>query len=174
MGRPKRSELTPKQHKAALLLSTGASNRVVAEEVGVSESTVAGWWRRDYFRDELKRAMEHMRMIFESRMMSLANDSSVTIQQMQRSNDPFLQLAAARISIGAAVRLNTRYKEMHHEGYTPPQLFVLPPGTHISTERTTPEPPRDMPRLIEGRVVDVEARAVPEPIEIDDEDPDSN
>ena len=153
--------LSPKQLKAVGLLATGASNERCAMVIGVRPTTIASWMKHDPFRSEVRRAMERMRQIFEGRIMGLAANAAVVVERMLTSNDMDVQADGAKLALNAAVRLANRYKELQVEGYVPPPIFVLPEGSRVSTVRIAPTPPTvSQPRLVEGRIVDVSARAV--------------
>jgi len=150
-------DLSPKQHRAIMLLASGATNDQVAVAVGVKIVTVRVWLRNEFFRTEVRRAMERVRQIFESRMMNLASNAAVVVDKMISDKDPDRQSEGAKLALNAAVRLSGRYKELQVEGYVPPPMFVLPEGSRISTVRVLPVPPPKTSPQVEGQVIEVDA-----------------
>lgn len=152
------------------LLATGASNERCAMAIGVRPMTISAWMKREDFRMEVRRAMERMRQIFEGRIMGLAANAAVVVERMITSQDMDIQAAGAKLALNSAVRLANRYKELQVEGYVPPPVFVLPEGSRVSTVRVAPSPPApEPPKLVEGRIVDVKARAIAPPDEEDED-----
>jgi len=140
-----------------MLLASGVTNDQAAVAVGVTPSTIRSWLYREDFRLEVRRAMERVRQIFESRMMNLASNAAVVVDKMIADKNPDRQTEGAKLALNAAVRLSGRYKELQVEGYVPPPMFLLPAGSKISTIRVVPEPPPKTAQMVDGRVIDVEA-----------------
>jgi len=163
--------LSPKQHRAIMLLASGATNDQVAVGVGVKLGTVRVWLRNEFFRTEVRRAMERVRQIFESRMMSLASNAAVVVDKMISDNkDPDRQSEGAKLALNAAVRLSNRYKELQVEGYVPPPMFVLPEGSRISTVRVLPVPPPRTSPQVDGQVIEIDATHMISGVTEDSED----
>jgi hypothetical protein len=95
------------------------------------------------------------------RLFTLAEEGTTIIQRAMRSQHEGKQLAGARMALAAATRALARYKEHRVEGYDPPPLFILPPGTRMKTLREIP-PLR--PEIGPGApVIGVEGGPVDEP-----------
>lgn len=152
-----RDQLTPKQIKAIALLAYGQTHQRVAQEVGVTEATVRGWISRNPFKKELTRTMERVREAFEARMFALGHNATAIVNEMMTSNDQEQKVEGAKISINAAVRLASRYKELQVEGFAPAvPLIVFPSGTTPPWAGTPPT----LPPPTEGTTIDVEAGIV--------------
>jgi len=135
--------LTPRQEKAITLLGGGLSVAQVAREIGAGKRTLFRWLRQRSFQHELLRAREQNRRSLESRVLLLAEEATVVLQQALRSRDPEHQLEAARLVLAAAVRMVTRHKEPQVDPDEPPRvpLIVFPPGTRMSwMNRDLPAP----------------------------------
>jgi transposase len=157
----KKGEITPKQNKALMVLAVGQSNDAAAKIAGVTTRTIANWMKEEPFHEELRRAMERMRQMFEGRVMSLANNGAVIIQEaMQHPNFEY-RMDGAKTALGAGVKLASRYKELRAEGFVPPTapLVIFPEGSVPCWANTKALP----------QTIDVEAEVVPD----DDSDPDS-
>lgn len=156
-----KKELNQKQYKALALLVAGQTHEQAAAEAGVTTKRVRDWLRDSRFSEELRLAMERMRQTFESRVMGLANNAAVVVQDMLTDEkDKTRQLEGAKLAFNAAVRLSTRYKELQVEGYVPPAqpLIVFPQGTKFSWQKTieTPALPLEIPETIDIEAEEVE------------------
>ena len=144
----KKKELSPRQHKAIMALSVGKTQAEASRLAHCRPDTMRSWMKDEEFRDELRDTMERMRHQFESRIMQVANNAAVVVQQMLMHKDMEIKAKGATLALNAAVRLSTRYKELQVEGYVqaPPPLIVLPEGTKAPwMARALPAPPP--PRL---------------------------
>jgi hypothetical protein len=109
------------------------------------------------FREELRLAMERMRHQFESRIVGLANNAAVVVQEAMESKDLETRMDAAKTAINAAVRMATRYKELQVEGYVPPPqpMIILPPGSRMPWENAPV--PTSLPIDVEATEITGEA-----------------
>lgn len=149
----KSKDLSPKQVKALMVLSVGQSQLKAAQEAGVQEKTVNLWMKNDTFRDELRLTMERMRQQFESRVMSVANNAMVVVQELLTHKEPLFRLKGAQLALNSATRLSTRYKELQVEGYVPPPapMIVIADGSKHPIFN-----PATLPKQLQA-VIDVEA-----------------
>ena len=155
--------LSTKQTKALALLVAGQTKDQVSTVSGVSIQTLDKWFKDPVFRDELRLALERMRQTFEARVMGLANNAAVVVQDMIADpNDKNRQLEGAKLAFNAAVRMANRYKELQVEGYVAPAqpLVVFPTGTKFSWQQPLVVPPT--PTLELPDAIDVEAEVVEE------------
>lgn len=148
--------VTPKQIKALVILATGGSNEKAAVAASVTPATIRNWTRDETFSEELRLTMERTRHQFESRVMQVANNAMVVVQDAMSSPSAEVRLKGANLALNAAVRLSTRYKELQVEGYVPPPtpMIVFPAGTKQPWANTKMLAAPEMP---EGGIVDVEA-----------------
>lgn len=155
--------LSTKQTQALALLVAGQTKDQVSTVAGVSNKTLEKWFKDPVFRDELRLALERMRQTFEARVMGLANNAAVVVQDMiADQNDKNRQLEGAKLAFNAAVRMANRYKELQVEGYVAPAqpLVVFPAGTKFSWQQPLVVPPTPMLELPEP--IDVDAEVVEE------------
>lgn len=119
-----------------MVLATGQKNETAAAAAGVGIRSVQKWMKDPTFREELRQTMERMRQVFEGRVMQLANNAAVVVQEMLTHPDMDRRAEGAKLALNAAVRLSTRYKELQMEGYVPPPqpMIVLPPGSRMPWE----------------------------------------
>jgi hypothetical protein len=157
-----KKKLTPRQERAVMVLAVGQKNETAAQAAGVGVRSVQKWMKDPTFREELRQTMERMRQVFEGRVMQLANNAAVVVQEMLQDHDPNRRAEGAKLALNAAVRLSTRYKELQMEGYVPPPqpMIVLPPGSRMPWENT---PTAALPEAVE-----VEATIVGDGTESDD------
>jgi hypothetical protein len=163
MAKTKAKYLSSKQTQALALLVTGQTQEAAAKAVHVTTKTMQDWMRDNRFRDELRLALERMRQTFESRVMGLANNAAVVVQEMIADGaDKERQLEATKIAFNAAVRLSNRYKELQVEGYVAPAqpLVVFPVGTRF---------PWQAP-LLPAQVIDTDTVDAEEPTEESEEE----
>ena len=154
----KREELTPKQITALTVLSLGQSHKEAAKEAGVNNNTITLWMKDETFRNELRLYMERRRQQFESRVMQVANNAMVVVQELLTDKNQDVRAKGAQLALNAAVRLSTRYKELQVEGYVPPQpLVVFPPGTRLPWAQKALAAPEHTEISDEDDVIDVEA-----------------
>jgi hypothetical protein len=156
----KKKDLSAKQHAALALLVAGQTQEAAAVAAHVRPQTLQEWMRDNTFRDELRLAMERTRQIFESRVLGLANNAAVVVQEMIADDkDKERQLEGVKVAFNAAVRLSNRYKELQVEGYVAPAqpLVVFPAGTKFPWQGSLSLPPQ--------QVIDVDSEPV------DDEEP---
>jgi hypothetical protein len=128
----KKADLSAKQTKALALLVAGQSQEAAALAANVRPKTLQEWMRDNVFRDELRLALERMRQTFEARVMGLANNAAVVVDEMIKDgSNKDRQLEGAKLAFNSAVRLSNRYKELQVEGYVAPAqpLVVFPAGT---------------------------------------------
>jgi hypothetical protein len=156
----KKKELTAKQHKAIAALSVGKSQADASKLAQVRAATMREWMKDDGFREELRQTMERMRGQFESRIMQVANNAAVVVQQMLVDPSMDVRAKGATLALNAAVRLSTRYKELQMEGYVPPPrpFIIFPEGTQqpwmAKALPEPPEPPKDM--VIDAEAIEVD------------------
>jgi DNA-binding CsgD family transcriptional regulator len=164
MARTKRTDISPKQSKALALLAVGQSQAQAAQGAGVNHNTVTNWMRDEKFRAELRLMMERTRQQFESRVMQVANNAMVVVQELLKDGDKGIRAKGANLALNAAVRLSTRYRELQVEGAVQPTpLVIFPDGTRLpwaqkalaAPEHTQLSDPDD-----DGDIVDVEAKEI--------------
>lgn len=137
----KRKDLSAKQTKALALLVAGQTQEAAALAAQVKPKTLQEWMRDNTFRDELRLALERMRQTFESRVIGLANNAAVVLDEMiKNGNEKDRQLEGVKIAFNSAVRLSGRYKELQVEGYVAPAqpLVVFPAGTKFPWQNELP------------------------------------
>jgi len=151
--------LTPKQNRALLVLAAGQTQEAAAQAAGVRRQRVQVWMKEHEFREELRLSMERLRHQFESRIVGLANNAAVVVQEAMEHPDLATRMEAAKTAINAAVRMATRYKELQVEGYVPPPtpMIMLPPGSKMPWENAAVSVTTPLPETI-----DVEATEIPE------------
>ena len=151
----KKKDLAPKQHKALMALAVGKSIGESGKIAKVTSRTMSNWMKDEDFREELRTAMERMRQQFESRIMQVANNAAVVVQEMLVSPSVEVRAKGANLALNAAVRLSTRYKELQVEGYVPPPrpMIIFPEGTKAPWMAKALAPAPAQPE----HVVDVEA-----------------
>jgi hypothetical protein len=157
-----KKDLSPKQVKALLVLSVGQSQERAAKEAGVQTKTVNLWLKEERFREELRLTMERMRHQFESRVMSVANNAMVVVQELLTHKEPLLRLKGAQLALNSATRLSTRYKELQVEGYVPPPAPMIVITDGMKDPIFNPSTPT---KQLEA-VIDAEAKEIdgdPEP-----------
>jgi hypothetical protein len=156
----KRTVINAKQNKALAMLVAGQSQETAAQAAGVTAATMNAWMRDHLFRDELRLALERMRQTFEARVIGLANNAAVVVQDMIADNvDKERQLEGAKLAFNAAVRLSNRYKELQVEGYVAPAqpLVVFPIGTKFPWQNKLAMPvmPLEIPESIDVEATEV-------------------
>lgn len=153
-----KKELSPKQHKALAILVAGQTQEAAAKAANVANATMREWMRDNLFRDELRLALERMRQTFEARVMGLANNAAVVVQDMiADDSDKERQLEGAKLAFNSAVRLSNRYKELQVEGYVAPAqpLVVFPSGTKFPWQNRI-----ELPQAQLEGPIDVEAKEI--------------
>ena len=154
----KKSNITPKQMKALMVLSVGRSQAEAATAAGVSAKTVAVWMKDEDFLDERRLMMERMRHQFESRVMQVANNAMVVVQDMLSDSSKDIRAKGATLALNAAVRLTTRYKELREEGFIAPSnpMIILPADTKMPWQQkalaAAPPPPEE---IVEVEAIEV-------------------
>jgi hypothetical protein len=148
-------KLTARQQRAVMVLATGATNEQAASLAGVGNGTITKWMHEEDFRQELSRAMERMRQIFESRMIGLASNAARIVQELMDNQDIDRRTEGAKLALNAAVRLVGRYKELQVDGFIPPNvpLVIFPENARMpwtAPALTSGEAPID----VEGDVVE--------------------
>jgi hypothetical protein len=157
----KDEELTPRQVKALCVLIAGQTQERAAAAANVTQKTMIGWLKDDHFRNELRLSMERLRQQFESRVMSVANNSLVVVQELLSDPDKEMRAKGASLALNAAVRLSTRYKELQIEGVTkPPPLVVFPASTKLPWAQKALAAPEHTVIKEEEEVIDVEAQEI--------------
>lgn len=155
----KQKELSPRQHKAIMALAVGKTQADAAKLAHCRSDTMRTWMKDETFRDELRETMERMRHQFESRIMQVANNASIVVQQMLVHPDMEIKAKGATLALNAAVRLSTRYKELQVEGFVPqpPPLIVLPEGTKAPwMNKALPAPPPQPDDVIDAEAIEVD------------------
>ena len=86
---PKKKELTENQLLVASLLSKGFSNIDIAEQIGLSESTIVRWKRRD----DLQAEMERLRTAAAAKQLDslMADDGDDDIKDAQQAEQEHLE-----------------------------------------------------------------------------------
>ena len=155
----KKEALSPRQQKAIMALAVGRSQADAAKLAQCRAATLRDWMKNNSFRDELRETMERMRQQFESRIMQVANNAAVVVQQMLTDPNMDVRAKGATLALNAAVRLSTRYRELQVEGFVPvpPPLIVFPDGTRQPwMNKALPPPPSRPDDVIEAEAIEVD------------------
>lgn len=149
----RKKDLNARQYKAIAMLSVGQTYARAAEAAGVKTGTIKLWMSNEKFSNEVRNTSERIREAFQARIFALAQNGAAIVNEMMSSDQNLDRRAeGAKIAIGSAVRLLSRYKELQIDGYAPTvPMVVFPPGT------TMPWANKSLP---ESETIDVEADVV--------------
>ena len=108
-----KKELSAKQERAAYLLSIGSKIVDVAEQIGVSRSTISNWNRNSHFQVRINQFREEMRKTIEWRILTLAETAVSRLSELVESEDDRIAFRLVVCSKGQPTRNQPKNGQKH-------------------------------------------------------------